>query len=691
MLKLNSCTAVCIDTENHELADAAADKCGACDFADLFILSDRMLRNKTKEIHKLNSIRDYSRFVFKDLINYIDTDHVLIFQWDGFIIDPSSWSNRFLDYDYIGAPWPNGIFGGAQVGNGGFSLRSRRLLEITASSDLDPGEFEDLTISNEISRLHPINIAPIGLARRFSYELEPIEAPTFGFHGHFNFFRVMSEPELLAVLDKAPPSFWSSGRPLRWIDEAWRAGRFELAVQIERYCRERFPKETGTWPDLDFALAKSLNSPNPLPPEPSHKEPAKTAVVVLGMHRSGTSAATNLVVELGARAASTIIPANDQNESGYWESFPVMELNDSTLRELNASWNDWLRLDCLLWTPQLVSSFVSKAVLLLDREFDGADLIALKDPRICLLYPLWRASIVTAGYSPKVVLIVRDPLEVARSLQVRDGFSLQRGVLLWLRYNLEAEINSRFDFRSILMYDHVFGNEQALAERLGRELKIDWPLLYSDKKQSVEPVFKETLRHHRQQVNPEKLSPVLDMANIALRAFMALSLDAADKQATEALEMVKQELDSFDAYQGEAIADLRKEALGELRQTGHTVEEWVTHGNKLERDLLEARAQYAVAAQDVSRLVEHSGKLDLDLAEARSQRDAHAQSSATVVRHAAALDGELVDVRSQRDAYLKALLALTDHVKEMERAAPGSNGPPSKEVSTDRTTQPDSS
>jgi hypothetical protein len=72
----------------------------------------------------LGSLENYSRFIVKDLINHVQTSHVLVAQWDGYILNPDSWKPEWLDYDYIGAAWHDGV-----IGNGGFSLRSRRLLE----------------------------------------------------------------------------------------------------------------------------------------------------------------------------------------------------------------------------------------------------------------------------------------------------------------------------------------------------------------------------------------------------------------------------------------------------------------------------------------------------------------------------------------------------------------------------------
>lgn len=137
------------------------------------------------------SIGYYSEFCIKRLNQYIESDYCLIFQDDGFIINPHLWEKEFLEYDYIGAPWPLYIGWpreGYQVGNGGFSLRSKKFLE--ASSQLEATmSNEDTYILNQ-NRDHlnscGIKIAPVGVARKFAIEFELDKEHTlsscFGFH-----------------------------------------------------------------------------------------------------------------------------------------------------------------------------------------------------------------------------------------------------------------------------------------------------------------------------------------------------------------------------------------------------------------------------------------------------------------------------------------------------------------------------
>ena len=159
-----------------------------------------------QRIEPIGSREDYSEFMLRGLVNHVEQAHVLVVQWDGFVIDASRWTDRFLDYDYIGAPWPQ--FGdGLNVGNGGFSLRSRRLLEMTAQSSFVGRHPEDVAICRErrgALERDGIRFAPEPLAEQFSFERGP-RTRSFGFHGLFNFPVVLAEDELQSRLAQLDP------------------------------------------------------------------------------------------------------------------------------------------------------------------------------------------------------------------------------------------------------------------------------------------------------------------------------------------------------------------------------------------------------------------------------------------------------------------------------------------------------
>jgi len=163
-------------------------------FGDVLLLTDSesvesLPCGRIERIAPLRSARDYSQFMLGQLADHVRTDHCLVIQWDGFVIDPQQWDERFLTYDYVGAPWPQ-FSDGHDVGNGGFSLRSRKLLEACRSPGFARLHPEDVAIGRVnrafLEREHGIVFADTGTAGRFAFERSAPLGTTFGFHGVFN-------------------------------------------------------------------------------------------------------------------------------------------------------------------------------------------------------------------------------------------------------------------------------------------------------------------------------------------------------------------------------------------------------------------------------------------------------------------------------------------------------------------------
>lgn len=216
-------TLCCIDTFYHNYALIALKNCLAqCQFDEVLFLSDRdfCLPNiNTVIIENLKTSADYSRFVMKDLHKYIQTPYVLIVQWDGFILDARRWTNEYLAYDYIGARWKS-FNDEANVGNGGFSLRSRRLLQATADAEITQVHPEDVHLCRTyrplLQQRYGISYAPQALADRFSVEWVASSAElsdpvlTFGFHSLYRMHRVLDPDQVRNFLDDIPPATLTS-------------------------------------------------------------------------------------------------------------------------------------------------------------------------------------------------------------------------------------------------------------------------------------------------------------------------------------------------------------------------------------------------------------------------------------------------------------------------------------------------
>lgn len=161
---------------------------------------------KIKEL----SYNEYSDFVIRELNNYVDTKYVLLVQNDGFVTNINNYEPCFLEYDYIGAPWQNSAhYNYIRVGNGGFSLRSKKFLEVSQKYCPTNGFNEDHLVCityRDIFLNNGIKYAPVDIAALFSYEIDcgdtltPDE--TFGIHGkHYYYRQIVDSVEWKNILD----------------------------------------------------------------------------------------------------------------------------------------------------------------------------------------------------------------------------------------------------------------------------------------------------------------------------------------------------------------------------------------------------------------------------------------------------------------------------------------------------------
>jgi hypothetical protein len=198
------------------------------------------------EIPPLGGIAAYNALMLDDLADHLECDAYLVIQWDGFVLDGRRWQDDFLAQDYIGAPW---VHRGGAVGAGGFSLRSRRLVEtvrdlrrLRGSRDVDTAEDVQICVTyRRALEAATLRIAPAAVAARFAFEraADPLVREhgaipdTLGFHGVFNLPLVLPEHEILALLDSIVPRMprsWAAWYLFVW--HAWQRGYEALGIRM---------------------------------------------------------------------------------------------------------------------------------------------------------------------------------------------------------------------------------------------------------------------------------------------------------------------------------------------------------------------------------------------------------------------------------------------------------------------------
>lgn len=196
------------------------------------------------------------------------------------------------------------------------------------------------------------------------------------------------------------------------------------------------------------------------------REP-RPGILVLGMHRSGTSAVTGALELAGAIPPRDPMPATADNPRGYWESPRIARLNNRLLEAAGTCWNDAAPISAGWFRDDARAADATEAAGLVVAEFPGHGPLVCKDPRICRLLPLWLRALDLAGCEPMTLLVVRHPLEVAASLAARAERVEFRPaavpdacdcLLLWLRYVLDAERHSRALPRKLAAYEAVIAD-----------------------------------------------------------------------------------------------------------------------------------------------------------------------------------------------------------------------------------------
>ena len=190
-------------------------------------------------------------------------------------------------------------------------------------------------------------------------------------------------------------------------------------------------------------------------------------IVVLGMHRSGTSVVARLLNLMGAYfgTENTSTGASEENEKGFWERIDVRSLNDSILHNANCDWDRIADFNTESIPPVFLDAYQRSATEII-LNLDAHRPWFIKEPRLCVLFPVWRHVL----EMPFCVHVIRNPVEVAQSLKVRNGIPIKAGLALWEVYNKRAIAASSTLPRHFLSYADLLASPQDVAEGLRNAL-----------------------------------------------------------------------------------------------------------------------------------------------------------------------------------------------------------------------------
>lgn len=375
--------------------------------------------------------------------------------------------------------------------------------------------------------------------------------------------------------------------------------------------------------------------------------PGKVAVIVLGMHRSGTSSLAGMLDGLGCRGPATLMPASKTNAAGYYESLPVSQLNDAILAALGSRWDNWrpLRPDVHL-SPRL-AEFHDKARAMIEAEYGDGSLIYLKDPRISMLLPFWRGVLEAAGYRCVHLHTHRSPSEIAASLQRRNEIDPGLSLLAWLSQVLQAERHSRGQVRHFTSYEALLRDPAAVAMAAETAFGFPWPRPAEDGAGRVN----RALRHH-----DDGARAVLEDARVP--GLIRQTLEILERWAAQGEQAVDHtQLDDIAAAFDEAEG-LFAGAMQALRSRSAQLAPTRAREEALKTEKAVLESRLTQATKDKTMLDEHLTQItqarDEALRDRDTAREAQAEAEAHQDRQQQELD-MLTDRLIDRDAALVAI------------------------------------
>jgi hypothetical protein len=331
------------------------------------------------------------------------------------------------------------------------------------------------------------------------------------------------------------------------------------------------------------------------------KPPQRTAYLVLGMHRSGTSAMTQVLALAGAALPENVMAGDEHNAKGYFEPWKIAMLNDGRLRAGGTAWDDIFAFPYKPLPIKAERSWLNRAEALFDEEYGEARYPLLKDPRVTVLGPFWRTVLTELEVAARCVIPVRHPLAVAGSLARRNGFAPEKSVLIWTAYMLAAEAYSRGLPRAFVSYDGLLRDWRGEVARIEAAHGAPLPKMTEAAGKAIDRFLTPELRHNDGEAGLKDLGWAGVLAGQVLAWFEAASTGAAPP--TAALDKAARAL----AKRGEDIGVLVSPTTRDL--------------DEARAELVQLRQRLAFEQDQAGRLQAEIEALRRDAAEAAARLD----------------------------------------------------------------------
>ena len=285
---------------------------------------------------------------------------------------------------------------------------------------------------------------------------------------------------------------------------------------------------------------------------------ARAALVVVGMHRSGTSAMARILSLAGGSLPEQVIRPGPDNPLGFWEPAEMVALNDAILASVGSRWDDVFghRVGPAVWDRR--AEHMQSARAFIASNYEGDEAAILKDPRASLMTRFWDEALRKEGRSPVYIIMVRHPLEVAASVAARGDASEATAVLAWAAYMLAVERDTRGLTRIFVDYNDLLSDWRGVLRRVEA---ISGMVRKADADADIDAFLSSDHRHHH--LTDRDLSARTDLweGSAVVLGWMRAAA-AGVEPVPDIVQEALTDLERLASILDPALKDLRQEAAG---------------------------------------------------------------------------------------------------------------------------------
>jgi hypothetical protein len=337
------------------------------------------------------------------------------------------------------------------------------------------------------------------------------------------------------------------------------------------------------------------------------------------MHRSGTSALTRVFSLLGADLPKSLVAPHPSNETGHWESQDLFIIHDDLLATAGSRYDDWRAFNPDWIQSGVAEGYRQKLLAVLQHDFAGSPLFVIKDPRICRFVPLWFDVLKLFGAEARVVIPVRNPLEVAASLKRRNNFTPAKSYLLWLRHVLDAEKATRQVPRAIVTYNDLLDDWRGLVGKVTAKTRLYWPRRSDRSELEIDQFLAQALRHHvADDAQLTARADVVDWVKEAYHLLQKMADKGETKDQFKRLDRIHSEFDKACATFGLVLASEAEQSESQLRSIETQIKARDEEVVRLSGDLTQTRSATSEAQASAAASHSQAAFLAAELEVARS-------------------------------------------------------------------------